>query len=106
MARRAATTWLAKRSVWCPYSKGKSLQKVDRLIEIPYIFEENDDENPEVRVSVKDEGLIGKKMREAMLAKGKPIVLALQEILDTIAYEKRYHRLLITFFVRRDSPYY
>ena len=32
-------------------------------------------EDPEVRVSVKDEGTIGKKMKEAMLVKGKPMML-------------------------------
>ncbi|XP_022971345.1 activator of 90 kDa heat shock protein ATPase homolog [Cucurbita maxima] len=56
-------------------SEGKSLQKVDGLVEIPYISDENADEDPEVRVSVKGEGPIGKKMKEAMLGKGKPIVL-------------------------------
>ena len=75
LARRVAATWLTKRPVWHPNSKGKSLQKVDGLIKILYIFEENADEDPKIRVSVKDEGLIGKKMRETMLAKGKPIVL-------------------------------
>ncbi|XP_022987469.1 uncharacterized protein LOC111485008 [Cucurbita maxima] len=49
--------------------------KVNRLLEILYIFYENADEDPEVRVSVKDEGKNGKKMKEVMLAKGKPIVL-------------------------------
>ena len=73
LARRAATTWLAKRPVRHPDSKGKSLHKVDGLIEIQYIFEENADEHPEIRVSVKDEGLIGKKMLEAMLAKGNSV---------------------------------
>ncbi|XP_022151410.1 activator of 90 kDa heat shock protein ATPase homolog [Momordica charantia] len=56
-------------------SAGKSLQKVDGLVEMPYISDENADEDPEVKISVKDEGPIGKRMKEAMLAKGKPIVL-------------------------------
>ena len=75
LARRKAATWLAKRPVRHPDSKGKSMQKVDGLIKIQYIFEENADEDLEMRVFVKDEGLIGKKIREAMMAKGKPIVL-------------------------------
>ena len=75
LARRAVVTWLAKRPVRHLDSKGKSLQKVDRLIKIPYISKENADEDPKIRVSVKDEELIGKKMREAMLAKEKPIRL-------------------------------
>ena len=64
-----------KRPVQGPDFEGKSRQKVDGLIEIPYISKENANEDLEIRVSVKDEGLIGKKMRKAMLAKGKPIVL-------------------------------
>ena len=56
LARRAATIWLAKRRVRRPDSKGKSLHKVDGLIEILYISEENADEDPKIRVSVKDEG--------------------------------------------------
>ena len=75
LARRAATTWLAKRPVRRPDFKGKSLQKVDGLIEISYIFEENANEDLEIRISVKDEGLIGKKMGEAMLSNGKQTVL-------------------------------
>ena len=70
-----AATWLVNKPVRRQDSKGKSLQKIDGLIEIPYISEENADEDPEIMVSVKNEGLIKKKMREAMLAKGKPIML-------------------------------
>ena len=75
MARRAATTWLAKRLVRRLDSKGKSLQNVDKFLKILYIFDGNTHEDSEVRVSTKDEGLIGKKMRESMLAKRKPIIL-------------------------------
>lgn len=64
-----------KRPVQCTDFEGKSLQKVDGLIEISYFFEENADEDPEIWVSVMDEGLIGKKMREGMIAKGKLIEL-------------------------------
>ena len=39
-----------------PDSKGKSLQNVDGLIKILYISEENADEGPKIRVSLKDEG--------------------------------------------------
>ena len=56
LARRAAATWLAKMPVRRLDSKGKSLQKVDRLIEILYISERNADEDPKIRVSVTDEG--------------------------------------------------
>ena len=47
LARRAVATWLAKRPVRHLNSKSKSLQKVNWLIEIPYISEENADEDPE-----------------------------------------------------------
>ena len=71
MARRPATTWL--RLVWLLDSEGKSLSKVDGLVEISYIFNENADEDPKVRVSVKDEVSIGNKMKGAMLAEGNQL---------------------------------
>ena len=54
-------TWLAKRPVRHSDFKGKSLHKVNGIVGIPYIFDENVDEDSEVRVSVKDEGKIGRK---------------------------------------------
>ena len=75
MARRAAATWFSKRPVRRPDSKGKSLQKVDGLIEISYISQENTNEDLEIRVCVKDEGKIAKKIKETMLVEGKSIVL-------------------------------
>lgn len=54
---------------------GKSLLKVDGAVEIPYIADENADEDPEVKVTVKDEGPIGRRIKEAMVAKGKPVIL-------------------------------
>lgn len=53
---------------------GKSLLKVEGTVDIPYIADENADEDPEIRVTVKDEGPIGKTLKEAMAAKGKPII--------------------------------
>ncbi|XP_022742766.1 activator of 90 kDa heat shock protein ATPase homolog [Durio zibethinus] len=55
--------------------EGNTLLKVDGNVEIPYISDENADEDPEVKVTVEDEGPIGKTLKEAMLAKGKPLVL-------------------------------
>ncbi|KAF2289516.1 hypothetical protein GH714_036781 [Hevea brasiliensis] len=55
-------------------SDGKSLLKVDGSVEIPYISDENADEDPEIKVTVKDEGSIGKTLKEAMVAKGKPVI--------------------------------
>ncbi|KAK9290924.1 hypothetical protein L1049_009103 [Liquidambar formosana] len=56
-------------------AEGKSLLKVEGSIEIPYIADENADEDPELRVSVRDEGPIGKRLKEAMVTKGKPLIL-------------------------------
>ncbi|KAL4378349.1 hypothetical protein GQ457_02G024470 [Hibiscus cannabinus] len=55
--------------------EGKTLLKAEGNVEIPYIADENADEDPEVKVTVKDEGPIGRTLKEAMLAKGKPLVL-------------------------------
>lgn len=52
-----------------------TLLKADGVVEIPYIADENADEDPEIRVIVKDEGPIGKRLKDAFLAKGKPFVL-------------------------------
>ncbi|KAE8726948.1 hypothetical protein F3Y22_tig00005939pilonHSYRG00140 [Hibiscus syriacus] len=62
--------------------EGKTLLKAEGNVEIPYIADENADEDPEVRVTVKDEGPIGKTLKEAMLAKGKP--LALEKVRDYV----------------------
>ncbi|KAK9290392.1 hypothetical protein L1049_008561 [Liquidambar formosana] len=56
-------------------AEGKSLLKVEGSVEIPYIADENADEDPELRVSVRDEGPIGKRLKEAMVTKGKPLIL-------------------------------
>lgn len=55
--------------------EGNSLLKVEGTVDVPYIADENADEDPEVRVSVKDEGPIGKQLKDAFLAKGKRVVL-------------------------------
>ncbi|XP_030516110.1 activator of 90 kDa heat shock protein ATPase homolog 1 [Rhodamnia argentea] len=56
-------------------SDGKSLLKVDGTVEIPYIADENADEDPEVKVLVKDDGPIGRRLKEAMGSRGKPVIL-------------------------------
>lgn len=55
--------------------QGKSLLKVDGTVEIPYIADENADEDPDLRVTVKDEGPVGKRLKDAMFVKGKPLIL-------------------------------
>ncbi|KAK1427140.1 hypothetical protein QVD17_15823 [Tagetes erecta] len=54
---------------------GKSLLIADGVVEIPYISDENADEDPDVRVIVKDEGPIGRRLKDAFMAKGKDFVL-------------------------------
>ncbi|KAL8142888.1 hypothetical protein V2J09_015920 [Rumex salicifolius] len=55
--------------------KGQSLLKVDGTVEIPYIADENADEDPDLRVTVMDEGPVGKRLKDAMFSKGKPLIL-------------------------------
>ncbi|KAL5995424.1 hypothetical protein ACLOJK_025484 [Asimina triloba] len=54
---------------------GSTLLKVDGNVEIPYIADENADEDPELKVIVKDDGPIGRILKDAFLAKGKEVVL-------------------------------
>lgn len=56
-------------------SDGKSVIICDGTVEIPYIADENADEDPEVKVLVKDDGPLGKRLKEAMVSKGKPVIL-------------------------------
>lgn len=56
-------------------SEGTSLLKAEGLVEIPYISDENAGEDPEFKVSVKDEGPIGKTLKDAVFAKGKRLIL-------------------------------
>ncbi|KAL3533956.1 hypothetical protein ACH5RR_007477 [Cinchona calisaya] len=56
-------------------SDGNSVVKSEGSVDIPYISDENADEDPEIRVIVKDDGSVGKRLKEAFLAKGKPFVL-------------------------------
>eukprot|EP00246_Nothoceros_aenigmaticus_P011643 TRINITY_DN3253_c0_g1_i2.p1 TRINITY_DN3253_c0_g1~~TRINITY_DN3253_c0_g1_i2.p1 ORF type:complete len:347 (+),score=65.43 TRINITY_DN3253_c0_g1_i2:111-1151(+) len=55
---------------------GNSLGKVESKVELPYLSDENADEDPELRVTSTDDSLLAKRLKEAFLAKGKPIVLA------------------------------
>ncbi|KAK9157141.1 hypothetical protein Scep_003715 [Stephania cephalantha] len=54
---------------------GATLLKVEGAVEIPYIADENHDEDPEVKVTVKDDGPIGRTLKDAFLKKGKPLIL-------------------------------
>ncbi|KAK4353251.1 hypothetical protein RND71_028769 [Anisodus tanguticus] len=58
------------------YSEVKdSVVKIEDNVELPYIADENADKDPEIRVSVKDGGPIGKRLKDAFIEKGKPFVL-------------------------------
>lgn len=56
-------------------SEGKTILVADGVVEIPYISDENADEDPDIRVVVKDEGPIGRRLKDAFLGKGKEFVL-------------------------------
>lgn len=54
---------------------GQTILKSDGTVEIPYIADENADEDPDVRVTFSDSGPVGQRLKDAFLAKGKPVVL-------------------------------
>lgn len=56
-------------------SEGKTLLITDGSIDLPYISIENADEDPEIKITVKDDGPVGKRVKEAFLARGKSFVL-------------------------------
>lgn len=56
-------------------SEGKTLLIADGSIDLPYISIENADEDPEIKITVKDDGPVGKRLKEAFLARGKSFVL-------------------------------
>uniref|UniRef100_A0A803LM32 Activator of Hsp90 ATPase AHSA1-like N-terminal domain-containing protein n=1 Tax=Chenopodium quinoa TaxID=63459 RepID=A0A803LM32_CHEQI len=65
---------------------GICLSKSIGKIEIPYISDENADEDPEVRVSFDDDGVVGRRIKEAFIAKGKPVVLEkVREYVESMA---------------------
>ncbi|KAF3338485.1 activator of heat shock protein ATPase [Carex littledalei] len=50
--------------------------KVTGLVEVPYLADENAGEDPEIKVSVRDDdGPVGRRIKDAMLLKGKSILL-------------------------------
>ncbi|KAI5078487.1 hypothetical protein GOP47_0006158 [Adiantum capillus-veneris] len=55
--------------------QGNSLAQVTGRVEMPYVADENADEDPELKVSVLDEGAVGQRLREAFLATGKSMLL-------------------------------
>jgi len=50
--------------------------KVTGTVEIPYIADENADEDPDIRIVIRDdEGPVGKRIKEAFMSKGNPVIL-------------------------------
>ncbi|CAM8890031.1 hypothetical protein QQ045_025846 [Rhodiola kirilowii] len=65
---------------------GNSLLKAEGNVEIPYIADENADEDPEIRITVRDDGPIGRRLKEAMATKGKELILEKVRVyVDTMA---------------------
>ncbi|KAF5207383.1 activator of heat shock protein ATPase-like protein [Thalictrum thalictroides] len=56
-------------------AEGNSLMKVEGNVEFPYIADENADEDPEVKITVRDDGPVGKRLKDAFFSKGKNVVL-------------------------------
>lgn len=54
---------------------GTPLATATGSLEFPYVADENADDDPELKVSVKSDSAVGQRLREAFLAKGKPTVL-------------------------------
>ncbi|KAK1302960.1 hypothetical protein QJS10_CPB12g01527 [Acorus calamus] len=59
---------------WIGESKSSGAS-VEGTVEIPYIADENAGEDPEIKVTVRDGGPVGARLKEAFLARGKPVVL-------------------------------
>lgn len=52
------------------------LLRLTGSVEVPYLADENASEDPEIRVTVRDDdGPIGRRIKDAFIAKGKPVVL-------------------------------
>lgn len=56
---------------------GGTLAKVSGRVELPYIADENAGagEDPDINITVTDNGPVGVRLREAFLSKGKPFIL-------------------------------
>ncbi|KAF3338457.1 activator of heat shock protein ATPase [Carex littledalei] len=66
---------LSIKLVWEGEAKDVAV-KVTGLVEVPYLADENAGEDPEIKVSVRDDdGPVGRRIKDAMLLKGKPIIL-------------------------------
>ncbi|CAO2831848.1 unnamed protein product [Amaranthus hypochondriacus] len=65
---------------------GDSILKSEGKVEIPYISDENADEDPDVKITFSDEGPIGKRIKEAFIKEGKGLILEkIREYVKTMA---------------------
>ncbi|XP_072983865.1 uncharacterized protein [Typha latifolia] len=61
---------------WEAEVRDSSAAKVSGTLEVPYLADENAEEDPEVRIIVRDDdGPVGRRIKEAFLAKGKSLIL-------------------------------
>ncbi|CAI9765691.1 unnamed protein product [Fraxinus pennsylvanica] len=67
-------------------SDGSSVLRTEGSVEVPYISDENAGEDPEIKISIKDDGPFGKRLKEAFVEKGKPFVFEkIRQYVDTMA---------------------
>lgn len=68
-------------------SDGKSvILTTEGSVEVPYISDENAGEDPDIRITIRDDGPIGRTLKEAFFAKGKPFVFEkIREYVDAMA---------------------
>ncbi|KAH9323871.1 hypothetical protein KI387_018510 [Taxus chinensis] len=60
---------------WSGETKEPPTGVAEGTLHFPYIADENANEDPEIRVSVKDKGPVAEKLRLAFVEQGKPVVL-------------------------------
>ncbi|EPS71645.1 hypothetical protein M569_03115 [Genlisea aurea] len=53
---------------------GEVILSTEGSVEVPYISDENAGEDPEIRITIKDEGPVGRQLKDAFVAKGKAFV--------------------------------
>ena len=56
-------------------TSGNRVTKVEGKVEMPYIADENADEDAEVKISTSESGPTASRLRDAMLATGKPMIV-------------------------------
>eukprot|EP00245_Coleochaete_scutata_P004425 TRINITY_DN1700_c0_g2_i1.p1 TRINITY_DN1700_c0_g2~~TRINITY_DN1700_c0_g2_i1.p1 ORF type:complete len:372 (-),score=83.32 TRINITY_DN1700_c0_g2_i1:161-1213(-) len=70
----------------CKDGSGQSVASATGKVEVPYLADENADEDPELRITAEGEGPAHARLREAMLTKGRPLI---QERIKTFVKEMK-----------------